>query len=116
MGLEDNAHIPFHQGMGVLGVCWVCVGGVLGVYWGCVGCILGVVACACLCHVCMCLSGVHGVECGHLSPLGVVCDIITCAHHHTQAHDKVCIGAAWHPLESSKVATCSWDGLIKYWE
>ncbi|CAN0924014.1 Pre-mRNA-processing factor 17 [Linum grandiflorum] len=33
-----------------------------------------------------------------------------------KCHDKVCIGAEWHPLETSKVATCSWDGLIKYWD
>lgn len=32
-----------------------------------------------------------------------------------KAHDKVCIGAEWHPLESSTVATCSWDGEIKIW-
>ena len=33
-----------------------------------------------------------------------------------QAHDKVTIGCEWHPLEQSKVATCSWDGTIKYWD
>ncbi|CAI0386024.1 unnamed protein product [Linum tenue] len=32
-----------------------------------------------------------------------------------KCHDQVCIGVEWHPLEQSKVATCSWDGLIKYW-
>jgi len=33
-----------------------------------------------------------------------------------QCHDKVCIGAAWHPVHSSRVMTCSWDGTIKYWD
>jgi pre-mRNA-processing factor 17 len=33
-----------------------------------------------------------------------------------KAHDQVCVGVAWNPLETSKVATCSWDGLIKYWD
>jgi len=33
-----------------------------------------------------------------------------------KCHDKVVIGCEWHPLEQSKVATCSWDGTIKYWD
>lgn len=33
-----------------------------------------------------------------------------------KCHDQVLIGCEWHPLETSKVATCSWDGLIKYWD
>ncbi|CAG9465727.1 unnamed protein product [Pedinophyceae sp. YPF-701] len=34
-----------------------------------------------------------------------------------QAHENgPCIGVQWNPLETSKVATCGWDGLIKYWD
>ncbi|KAI9594097.1 WD40-repeat-containing domain protein [Syncephalis fuscata] len=33
-----------------------------------------------------------------------------------KAHDKVLIDCAWHPHETSKVATASWDGTIKYWD
>eukprot|EP00475_Leptophrys_vorax_P001571 TRINITY_DN10865_c0_g3_i1.p1 TRINITY_DN10865_c0_g3~~TRINITY_DN10865_c0_g3_i1.p1 ORF type:complete len:536 (+),score=133.59 TRINITY_DN10865_c0_g3_i1:197-1609(+) len=32
------------------------------------------------------------------------------------AHDQVTIGVAWHPIEPSKVATCSWDHTIKFWD
>jgi len=33
-----------------------------------------------------------------------------------RCHSGVCIGAEWHPIEPSKVATCGWDGTIKYWD
>ena len=34
-----------------------------------------------------------------------------------QAHDNgPCIGAIWHPIEPSWVATCGWDGLVKLWD
>ena len=33
-----------------------------------------------------------------------------------KAHDKVCIGALWHPHETSKIITCGWDGFIKLWD
>ena len=33
-----------------------------------------------------------------------------------RAHDGPVVGCITHPLEASKVATCSWDGLIKYWD
>ncbi|KAJ2612614.1 hypothetical protein H4S08_002623, partial [Coemansia sp. RSA 1365] len=32
-----------------------------------------------------------------------------------KAHNKVTICAEWHPRESGRVATCSWDGSVKYW-
>ncbi|ORZ40095.1 WD40-repeat-containing domain protein [Catenaria anguillulae PL171] len=33
-----------------------------------------------------------------------------------KAHDKVVMGCEWHPHETSKVFTCSWDGTIKLWD
>lgn len=33
-----------------------------------------------------------------------------------KTHEKVTIGAIWHPVHPSKVATCSWDCKIKFWD
>ena len=33
-----------------------------------------------------------------------------------KCHDQVMIGCEWMENETSKVATCSWDGLIKLWD
>jgi len=33
-----------------------------------------------------------------------------------KAHDSVCSGLEWHPLEPSKFATCGWDGTVKLWD
>jgi pre-mRNA-processing factor 17 len=41
----------------------------------------------------------------------------TKSYRRFQAHDNgPCMGAVWHPLNPSTVATCGWDGLIKIWE
>ena len=33
-----------------------------------------------------------------------------------QAHDMILNSCAWHPIEPSKIATCSWDSTIKIWQ
>ena len=33
-----------------------------------------------------------------------------------RCHQGACMGVEWHPLETSKVATCGYDGLIKYYD
>lgn len=33
-----------------------------------------------------------------------------------RCHNQVAIGCEWHPHESSKMATASWDGTIKFWD
>jgi pre-mRNA-processing factor 17 len=33
-----------------------------------------------------------------------------------KAHDNALITCAWHPQETSKIATGSWDGSIKFWD
>jgi len=37
-------------------------------------------------------------------------------YRRMKCHDEVCLGVTWHPVMQSKVATCSWDGLIKLWD
>lgn len=33
-----------------------------------------------------------------------------------KAHDNVCANVLWHPHETSKVLSCSWDKTIKLWD
>eukprot|EP00667_Euglena_gracilis_P007486 EG_transcript_7561 len=37
-------------------------------------------------------------------------------HKRIKVHEKVCIGLLWHPVEQSRLATCSWDSTIKLWD
>lgn len=32
------------------------------------------------------------------------------------AHSAASVGCLWHPIDSSKVVSCSWDGTIKLWD
>jgi pre-mRNA-processing factor 17 len=33
-----------------------------------------------------------------------------------KGHSSAVVGCEWHPIETSKVATCAWDGKIVYWD
>ena len=33
-----------------------------------------------------------------------------------KSHEGVCIGVEWNPNETSRVATCGWDGAINYFD
>ena len=33
-----------------------------------------------------------------------------------EGHSKICSDIKWHPIEPSKVISCSWDGTIKLWD
>jgi WD40 repeat protein len=33
-----------------------------------------------------------------------------------KAHDDICMGVAWHPIEPSKMVSWGWDNVIKYWD
>ena len=39
------------------------------------------------------------------------------SYRKLQAHDGgPCMGAQWHPIHPSMVATCGYDGLVKIWD
>lgn len=41
----------------------------------------------------------------------------TKSYQKIHAHDSgPCIGATWHPLQPSWIATCGWDSVIKLWD
>lgn len=41
----------------------------------------------------------------------------TCKNYRVlTAHNKVVSDVKWHPIQSSKVASCSWDNTIKLWD
>ena len=78
---------------------------------------LGIMLCACRmhCHVSCAVCCVFR-WCLCVSCLSVRMHIRASIHLTMQAHQTVTIGVEWHLLETLKVATRRWDGLMEYWE
>jgi len=59
----------------------------------------------------------HWITCGDADGKVWFWDWNTCkVLKSLKCHEGVAIDVKWHPIEPSRVATCGWDGTIKYWD